>query len=93
VGIELPTVEVRFENLTIDARCHVGGRALPTLWNSVRNFFEVMKTFHSHRRCFHIDVGLVEYQVPHEISVCSENFPSIASDMLGYLSLINNKES
>lgn len=40
VGIELPTVEVRFENFTIDAKCHVGGRALPTLWNVVRNFVE-----------------------------------------------------
>ncbi|KAI5072441.1 hypothetical protein GOP47_0012547 [Adiantum capillus-veneris] len=40
VGIELPTVEVRFENYSIDAKCHVGGRALPTLWNVVRNFFE-----------------------------------------------------
>lgn len=40
VGIELPTVEVRFENYTVNAKCHVGGRALPTLWNVVRNFFE-----------------------------------------------------
>ncbi|XP_031487459.1 ABC transporter G family member 42-like [Nymphaea colorata] len=34
VGIELPTVEVRFENLTIQAQCHLGSRALPTLWNT-----------------------------------------------------------
>ncbi|MCO5565028.1 hypothetical protein L7F22_018698 [Adiantum nelumboides] len=40
VGIELPTVEVRFENFTIDAQCHVGSRALPTLWNTIRNFVE-----------------------------------------------------
>ncbi|XP_057834764.2 ABC transporter G family member 36 [Cryptomeria japonica] len=40
VGIKLPTVEVRFENLTVDAECHVGGRALPSLWNSARNSVE-----------------------------------------------------
>eukprot|EP01018_Ginkgo_biloba_P002639 Gb_30095 [translate_table: standard] len=40
VGIHLPTVEVRFDHLTIDAECYVGGRALPTLWNSARNIVE-----------------------------------------------------
>lgn len=37
VGITLPTVEVRFENLKVEAECYVGGRALPTLWNAARN--------------------------------------------------------
>lgn len=41
VGIELPTIEVRYENLTIEADCYVGDRALPTLWNSTRNILEV----------------------------------------------------
>lgn len=41
VGIELPTIEVRYENLTIEADCYVGDRALPTLLNSTRNIFEV----------------------------------------------------
>ncbi|CAN6441234.1 unnamed protein product [Victoria cruziana] len=40
VGIQLPTVEVRFEHLTIEAECHVGSRALPTLWNATRNLAE-----------------------------------------------------
>ncbi|CAA0822386.1 ABC transporter G family member 36 [Striga hermonthica] len=40
VGIELPTVEVRFENLTIEADCFVGDRALPTLPNAARNLAE-----------------------------------------------------
>ncbi|VAI77392.1 unnamed protein product [Triticum turgidum subsp. durum] len=40
VGIELPTVEVRFERLTVQARCHVGSRALPTLLNAARNIAE-----------------------------------------------------
>ncbi|KAI3761584.1 hypothetical protein L1987_52004 [Smallanthus sonchifolius] len=40
VGISLPTVEVRFQNLSIEADCHVGHRALPTLINTARNIFE-----------------------------------------------------
>ncbi|XP_057870080.2 ABC transporter G family member 35 [Cryptomeria japonica] len=42
VGIEMPTVEVRYQNLTVDANCLIGSRALPTLWNVVRNSFEVI---------------------------------------------------
>ena len=41
VGIELPTVEVRYEDLTIRANCHVGNRGLPTLLNVVRDIVEV----------------------------------------------------
>jgi hypothetical protein len=33
VGIRLPTVEVRFKNLTVEADSFVGSRALPTLPN------------------------------------------------------------
>jgi len=40
VGIELPTVEVRYENLSIKANCHVGDRGLPTLSNVVRDIVE-----------------------------------------------------
>ncbi|XP_010267164.1 PREDICTED: ABC transporter G family member 36-like [Nelumbo nucifera] len=40
VGIQLPTVEVRFEHLTIEADCHIGSRALPTLPNTARNIAE-----------------------------------------------------
>lgn len=40
VGIQLPTVEVRFEHLKIDADCHVGSRALPTLLNTARDIGE-----------------------------------------------------
>ncbi|PKA46824.1 Pleiotropic drug resistance protein 12 [Apostasia shenzhenica] len=40
VGIQLPTVEVRFERLTVEAECHVGSRALPTLANAAQNMFE-----------------------------------------------------
>ncbi|KAI3777844.1 hypothetical protein L1987_47647 [Smallanthus sonchifolius] len=40
VGISLPTVEVRFQNLSIEVDCHVGDRALPTLINTARNIVE-----------------------------------------------------
>ncbi|XP_028778960.1 ABC transporter G family member 29-like isoform X2 [Neltuma alba] len=40
VGITLPTVEVRFENLTVEANAYVGKRALPTLPNVSLNVIE-----------------------------------------------------
>jgi len=40
VGIILPTVEVRFEHLTIDAEVYVGDRALPSLINFTRDLVE-----------------------------------------------------
>ncbi|KAK3002200.1 hypothetical protein RJ639_021006, partial [Escallonia herrerae] len=40
VGINLPTVEVRFEHLTVQADCYIGDRALPTLPNVARNIVE-----------------------------------------------------
>lgn len=40
VGINLPTVEVRFEHLTIEADCYIGDRALPSLANALRNTAE-----------------------------------------------------
>ncbi|KAH7866893.1 hypothetical protein Vadar_026399 [Vaccinium darrowii] len=40
VGIKLPTVEVRFEHLTVEADCYIGDRALPSLANTVRNMAE-----------------------------------------------------
>nr|GFA96027.1 ABC transporter G family member 35-like [Tanacetum cinerariifolium] len=40
VGITLPTVEVRYEHLTIEADCYIGDRALPSLANAARNLGE-----------------------------------------------------
>ncbi|KAI7987449.1 Pleiotropic drug resistance protein 1 [Camellia lanceoleosa] len=40
VGIDLPTIEVRFEHLNVDAEAYVGGSALPTILNFSINFFE-----------------------------------------------------
>ncbi|KAK1422488.1 hypothetical protein QVD17_25633 [Tagetes erecta] len=45
VGISLPTVEVRFQNLFVEADCLVGNRALPTLINTARNIVESFLAF------------------------------------------------
>ncbi|KAK9065385.1 hypothetical protein SSX86_016768 [Deinandra increscens subsp. villosa] len=41
IGITLPTIEVRFENLTVKANCYVGNRAIPTLTNTARNIADM----------------------------------------------------
>ncbi|GAV89222.1 LOW QUALITY PROTEIN: ABC_tran domain-containing protein/ABC2_membrane domain-containing protein/PDR_assoc domain-containing protein [Cephalotus follicularis] len=48
VGIELPTVEVRFEHLNVEAEAYAGSRALPTFINFFVNIFE------SFLSCLHI---------------------------------------
>ena len=40
-GVHLPTVMVKFKDVTVDAEVYKGNRALPTLTNSYRNFVEV----------------------------------------------------
>ncbi|XP_030968617.1 pleiotropic drug resistance protein 1-like [Quercus lobata] len=40
VGIDLPTIEVRFEHLNVEAEAYVGGRALPTFFNFIVNIVE-----------------------------------------------------
>uniref|UniRef100_A0A0D9XCM6 ABC transporter domain-containing protein n=1 Tax=Leersia perrieri TaxID=77586 RepID=A0A0D9XCM6_9ORYZ len=40
VGIKLPTVEVRYENLDVEAESYVGSRGLPTIFNTYANIFE-----------------------------------------------------
>ncbi|KAK2649788.1 hypothetical protein Ddye_017277 [Dipteronia dyeriana] len=43
VGLELPTVEVRFQNLSVEAECRVvHGDPLPTLWNTIKNILFVV---------------------------------------------------
>ncbi|KAK8637952.1 hypothetical protein V6N13_136401 [Hibiscus sabdariffa] len=38
VGVKLPTVEVRYKNLRVEAECDVvHGKPLPTLWNSLKS--------------------------------------------------------
>lgn len=40
VGIEIPKIEVRYENLSIEGDVYVGSRALPTLLNATLNTIE-----------------------------------------------------
>ncbi|KAK4490942.1 hypothetical protein RD792_001662 [Penstemon davidsonii] len=40
VGLDFPTIEVRFEHLNVDAEAYVGGRALPTVFNFTVNILE-----------------------------------------------------
>ena len=42
VGVQQPTVEVRFEDLNVEAEVFVGNRGLPTVINSYRNFVQVL---------------------------------------------------
>ncbi|KAI4380936.1 hypothetical protein MLD38_007066 [Melastoma candidum] len=40
VGLDLPTIEVRFEHLNVEAEAYVGSRALPTIFNFTMNLLE-----------------------------------------------------
>ncbi|KAM0856563.1 hypothetical protein ACQ4PT_045746 [Festuca glaucescens] len=44
VGIELPSIEVRYEGLSIEVDAFVGSSALPTLWNVTANFLQCLMT-------------------------------------------------
>ncbi|KAK9836509.1 hypothetical protein WJX74_001987 [Apatococcus lobatus] len=39
-GIHLPTIEIKFKGITVDAEVYKGNRALPTITNSYRNMIE-----------------------------------------------------
>lgn len=42
VGVRLPTVEVRYRNLSVEADCKVvRGSPLPTLWNTAKSILSV----------------------------------------------------
>ncbi|KAL6330920.1 hypothetical protein AAG906_009348 [Vitis piasezkii] len=45
VSLDLPTIEVRFENLNVEAEAYVGSRALPTILNSYFNQMEGLLNF------------------------------------------------
>ncbi|KAF8035907.1 hypothetical protein BT93_C1817 [Corymbia citriodora subsp. variegata] len=47
VGLDIPTIEVRFEHVNVKAEAYVGGRALPTIFNFTVNILEgFLNTFH-----------------------------------------------
>lgn len=42
VGINLPTVELRYQNLSVEAECKiVQGKPIPTLWNTLKEWIFV----------------------------------------------------
>lgn len=41
VGVTLPTIEVRYEHVHIEAEAHVGSRALPSVVNFYISLLEV----------------------------------------------------
>lgn len=41
VRLDVPTIEVRFEHLTVEAKVYIGSRALPTLLNFAINMLQV----------------------------------------------------
>ncbi|XP_012076642.1 pleiotropic drug resistance protein 1 [Jatropha curcas] len=40
VGLDMPTIEVRFEHLNVEAEAYIGSRALPTIFNFSVNLLE-----------------------------------------------------
>ncbi|KAL6524197.1 transcription factor [Orobanche minor] len=47
VGIDMPTIEVRYENLNIDAEAYGASRSLPTFVNFIINFIEgILNSLH-----------------------------------------------
>lgn len=45
VRLDMPTIEVRFEHLTVEAKVYLGSRALPTLLNFAINMLQVNRFF------------------------------------------------
>ncbi|CAM6119568.1 unnamed protein product [Calypogeia fissa] len=40
-GVEVPTIEIRYKEVKVQGQVYVGSRALPTLTNTILNFFEM----------------------------------------------------
>ncbi|CAK8570044.1 unnamed protein product [Lathyrus sativus] len=58
VGIDIPTVEVRFEHVNVEAQVYVGGRALPSLFNffvnGLEGFLNYLHVVPSPKKSLHI---------------------------------------
>lgn len=52
MGIQLPTIEVRFERLRVEADVHVGKRALPSVPNFMLTLLEVILSTNRKERFF-----------------------------------------
>ncbi|AES81623.2 drug resistance transporter-like ABC domain protein [Medicago truncatula] len=56
VGVDIPTIEVRFENLKIETEVHAGKRALPTLTNYTLDMVEAPLNSILRRRRQHVNI-------------------------------------
>ncbi|KAE8730781.1 Pleiotropic drug resistance protein 3 [Hibiscus syriacus] len=45
VGLDMPTIEVQFEHLSVEAEAYVGSRALPTIFNFTANVLEGLLSY------------------------------------------------
>ncbi|XP_020581976.1 ABC transporter G family member 35-like isoform X2 [Phalaenopsis equestris] len=45
VGLDFPTIEMRFENLNIEAEASVGSRSLPSFYNAIMNKLEAIANY------------------------------------------------
>ncbi|KAK8595741.1 hypothetical protein V6N12_064251 [Hibiscus sabdariffa] len=45
VGLDMPTIEVRFKHLNVEAEAYVGNRALPTIFNFTANVLEGLLSY------------------------------------------------
>lgn len=58
VGVKLPTVEVRYKNLCVEAECTVvHGKPLPTLWNTLKSLVLVSILIHNVQLIFCLCMG------------------------------------
>ncbi|XP_065867193.1 pleiotropic drug resistance protein 1-like [Euphorbia lathyris] len=67
VGINIPTIEIRFEHLAVEAEAHVGSRALPTFFNfsvnvleGVLNFFHILSNRKKHLQILKDVSGIIK---------------------------------
>lgn len=70
VGLEIPKIEVPYENLSVEGDVYVGSGALPTLRNVTLNIFEVLSTFLDIKQEY-VSMILVKFK---SINVVSNNY-------------------
>ncbi|CAN4095708.1 unnamed protein product [Withania somnifera] len=71
VGLDLPTIEVRYEHLKIEADAYVGSNALPTFINSMTNVIEVSGkvTYNGHEMNEFVPQRTAAYISQHDLHI------------------------
>ncbi|KAK7335961.1 hypothetical protein VNO80_28124 [Phaseolus coccineus] len=71
VGLDIPTIEVRYEHLNIDAEAFAGSRALPSFINSVTNVIEVSGkvTYNGHELNEFVPQRTAAYISQHDVHI------------------------